>query len=472
MFSSFESTALLISFILIFGILTYLVSALVSKNQQHSKSQFLLANRSLGFWESSFSVAATWIWAPALFISAQQAYINGWLGLFWFTVPNILCLILFAFFAEKIKQKFPNGFTLSDYMGSVYSNRVQKTYWFTLIGLTVCAFAVQLLAGGSLISKLTGISFITSTVILAAIPLGYSLVFGLKASVITDFIKMIMILSIGVILIPLTVSSLGGIETVFNGLGGISGKNLNFFSTESLMIFLTFGLPTTIGLLSGPFGDQSFWQRAFATDNSIVKRSFITAAFIFGLVPITMGIIGFLAAGLPLKVDSVQLVNLETIYLALGSIGAGIFFLLVMAGLTSILDSKLCSISSIIGHDLAEKFNLNYLTWSRYSMIALTVAALAIANIPDLKILHLFLFYGTFRSATLIPTVLTLLGKQIDERAVFYGILISIVVGLPIFTYGNMMSSPIWIVTGSLTTLLLPLIFILITNIIRNKLAL
>jgi Na+/proline symporter len=445
-------------FILIFGGLAYLISWLFTREFSFSKAQFLLADRKLGFLEASFSIAATWIWAPALFVSAQKAYTNGWLGLFWFLVPNVLCLLLFSYFAVMIKRKFPDGYTLSEFMKTTYSNRVQGVYWVTLVGLTVCAFAVQLLAGGKLVASLTGIPYFAATVMLAAIPLTYSLVFGLKASIITDFVKMAMILALGAVLVPLVLNGLGGIDAVVAGLGGVKGNFKDLFSQDSLTLFLTFGLPTTIGLISGPFGDQSFWQRAFATRDDVVKKSFITAAFLFGLVPLVMGIIGFAAAGSQLAIKDPQMVNLETIFATLGAVGAAAFFLLAMSALTSIIDSKLCSVSSIAGHDIAERYGFGFMTSSRTAMLVLTAVAIAIANIPDLKILHLFLFYGTLRSATLLPTVLSLLGKKLDETRVFYGIIAGIVVGLPVFAYGNFNSLPGWIVTGSLLTVLLPYI--------------
>ena len=457
MFTSLESFLLLVGFVLIFGGLAYLMSWMLTKNLSFSKAQYLLANRRLKFWESSFSISATWIWAPALFVSAFQAYTNGWIGLFWFLIPNILCLLLFSMFAVKIKNQLPDGYTLSQFMAQRYSSRVQKMYWVTLVGLTVCAFAVQLLAGGALIASLTGIPYLWATIILALIPLTYSLAFGLKASVITDFVKMIMILGIGIFLIPMAITAGGGIDTVLAGLGG-KKENWDFFSEKSWQLFLTFGLPTTIGLISGPFGDQSFWQRTFATREDLVKKSFVCAAFLFGLVPLCMGALGFLAAGSGITIENPQMVNLETVRHFLGTAGVVVLFMLIMSALTSIIDSKLCSISSIFGHDVAEKYNFGFVNSAKTSMIVLTLIAVAIANIPGLKILHLFLFYGTLRSATLIPTVLTLMEKKLSEAGVFYGILIAVLVGLPIFAYGNFNANPTWIVVGSLTTVLMPLV--------------
>ena len=458
MISSTGGLLLILSAILLFGGVAYLISWFYTRGDAPSKAQYLVANRKLGFFESSFSVAATWIWAPALFVSAQQAYVHGWLGLFWFVVPNILCLIFFAFVADKIRHSYPNGFTLSDYMRTQYSTRVQGIYWVTLVSLTVCAFAVQLLAGGHFIQTVTGIPFFWGTIILALVPLAYSFVYGLKSSVITDFAKMVLILGLGAIIVPGVLMSFDS-GVISARLGGRSGNYISFFSNESWILFLSFGLPITIGLMSGPFGDQSFWQRAFATKAEHVKSAFITAAFIFGAVPLMMGAIGLAAAGSGLTVQNIQLTNVETIFAAMGTLGVILFFLMTFSALTSILDSKMCSISSIAGHDIAERYGLQYLTSAKASVIMLTIGALLIANIPGLKILHLFLFYGTLRSATLIPTVCTILGRKLNEARTFYGILAAVTIGLPIFAYGNFNGIPAAIVTGSLLTVLMPALF-------------
>ena len=461
MLSSTNSLFLLLGFVVIFGGLSHLISFISTRTYSFSKDQYLLADRKMGFIQSSLSIAATWIWAPALFISAQQAYMHGWQGLFWFLIPNVACLLLFSYFAVMIRNKFPNGYTLSNYMRTTYSPRVQSVYWVSLIGLAVCAFAVQLIAGASLIKLMTGIPFFVSTLILAIVPLTYSIMFGLKASIITDFVKMVIMILFGICLVPYVVFGLGGVDVIMQGIGGNSGGYRDLFTQNSLTLFMTFGLPTTIGLISGPFGDQSFWQRTFATKQEDVKKSFIAAAFIFGIVPLIMGIIGLSAAGSGITIKNVQMVNIETIFYSTGVIGATIFFIIVMAALTSIIDSKLCAVSSIAGDDVAGILGRGFILPSKISMILLVIAAVAIANMPGLKILHLFLFYGTLRSATLIPTVLSLLRDDIPESGIFYGIITAIIIGLPTFTYGNINGIPALIVAGSLMTVLLPYCVIL-----------
>lgn len=100
--------------------------------------KFHVGDRDMGTLQSAMSVAATWIWAPALFVSAEKAYINGFVGLFWFLVPNVLCLILFIPFAKRIRERMPKGISLAGFMGEQYhSEKVKGIYLFQLGSLAI-----------------------------------------------------------------------------------------------------------------------------------------------------------------------------------------------------------------------------------------------------------------------------------------------------------------------------------------------
>ncbi len=441
-----------------------IVSAIVwffSRGFSFTKLHFLVANREAGKIPAAFSIAATWIWAPALFVSAEKAYTQGWIGLFWFLVPNVACLILFSFFAERIRRLFPEGFTLSGYMRERHSARVQNVYLFALTGLAMCSFAVQLLAGGTIISMMSGLPYFWTTVLLAIIPIGYSLYSGLRASIISDFLVMVVMLVIGGGVVFGAVSVGGGLETIWQGLNGKTGTYTDLFSGDGLKVFLTFGIPVTIGLLSGPFGDQSFWQRAFAIKRSAVQSAFIIGAFVFGIVPLTLSVLGFLAAGMGMDVVNTSRVNMEVVMKLLPAWVVIPFTYLLLCGLVSTLDSNLAAIASLAGHDLHGKKaskdgfeRRDVLRYSKGAMIVLAIGGIAIANIPGLTILYLFLFYGTLRSSTLLPTIITLLKKDVSEAGMFWGILVSLFVGLPIFAYGNLHKITLMIIGGSLTAVL------------------
>ncbi|MCI5118851.1 MAG: hypothetical protein D3913_13060, partial [Candidatus Electrothrix sp. LOE1_4_5] len=110
--------------ILAYGLGVFALTRLFTQRRVSSKQDFLLANRNLGTWPAAFSIAATWIWAPALFLASEKAYTQGLAGVFWFIAPNVACLLLFAPFAARIRRLAPEGFTLSGYMRNRYSARV------------------------------------------------------------------------------------------------------------------------------------------------------------------------------------------------------------------------------------------------------------------------------------------------------------------------------------------------------------
>lgn len=134
--------------LVVYAVLMIVATIVFAKRDKDSDS-FYVGNRNMGTVRSAMSIAATWIWAPALFTSAEKAYLNGVPGLFWFLVPNILCLLIFIPFAKRIRKEMPNGITLSGYMHKKYrSEKVKGVYLFQLTMLTVLSTAVQLLAGG------------------------------------------------------------------------------------------------------------------------------------------------------------------------------------------------------------------------------------------------------------------------------------------------------------------------------------
>src|SRR5690242_17640332 len=72
---------------------------------------FLAAGRNVGWPLGSVSIAVSWIWAPALFVSVQQAYQQGIPGIFWFAFPNVLCLFIIAPLAVRIRRFLPHGYS-------------------------------------------------------------------------------------------------------------------------------------------------------------------------------------------------------------------------------------------------------------------------------------------------------------------------------------------------------------------------
>lgn len=170
-----------ILFLLIYGVLMIVVTLYVNfkhsnrQNAAENMPEFLLASRSIGIIPGAMSIAASWIWAPALFLSSQKAFDQGLPGAFWFIFPNLLALMVFAPFALRVRKLLPQGFTLPQFIRERHGESVHKLYMFQFVVLQLCSFAVQILAGGMLIHELSGQSALTCRAILIGIVLIYAI---------------------------------------------------------------------------------------------------------------------------------------------------------------------------------------------------------------------------------------------------------------------------------------------------------
>lgn len=428
-----------------------IVATVIFSKKGNNADNFYVGDRKMGPVKSAMSIAATWIWAPALFTSAQKAYENGLAGLFWFLVPNVICLLLFIPFAKKIRREMPSGITLSGYIYSKYNSKpARNVYLFQLMALAVLSTGVQLLAGGQIMSMVTGIPFPAMTVILAAIAYSYSRISGIQASVITDDLQMIMILGVCALFVPWALSG-GGAADMVRGLGGFTGEYYNIFSSKGTEVFFSFGLPTAIGLISGPFGDQCFWQRAFCTREDKIGKAFGLGALFFAIAPLSMGILGFIATGSGFIPNSTGTVNYELITALFPKWAVLPFLFMLISGLLSTVDSNLCAISSLTTDFLKRPTDKT----AKASMLILLALGILIANIPGMTVTQLFLFYGTLRASTLLPTVLTLKGVKLNGKDIALGVILSMVVGLPVFAYGNLLNLSLYKSLGCVITVVL-----------------
>ena len=436
-----------VGILVVYGLFAFAMTYWYSRGYDDNKTSFLVARRELNTFQGSLSVAAAWLWAPGLFISTQQAYVNGLVGLFWFCLGNFLTLGAFAYFAKKIREESPEGFTFSGYLKNRFSSRLQWLFVVEMMILATCAFAINLLAGSKTVETLTGINYTLATLLMAGVAILYSFRTGLKATVVTEVIKIIVVWAGVIILVPWVISEAGGWSTVVAGLGGRTGEGASILGTPFAWgIFTGFGAAAFLGHMGGPWGDNSFYQRAFSIKTGSIIPSYVIASFVFIVVPIMMGLLGFVAAGSGLEIPKAfwGTTNAITIGTFLPPVASIIFAFMVFAGLVAILDSQFASVANMTGHDLFNQFkegsdDKDIITYARLGMVALAVAGLIIANIPGMQLVWLFLFFAVLRAAVWLPSMMSLLKPDwVTEPGMFWGILVAAIPGEALFVWGKM----------------------------------
>ena len=65
--------------LLAYAVVMFGATVLMTKKEGNVE-RFCVGNRDIGWGISALSIAATWIWAPALFTSTENAYTKGFAG--------------------------------------------------------------------------------------------------------------------------------------------------------------------------------------------------------------------------------------------------------------------------------------------------------------------------------------------------------------------------------------------------------
>lgn len=439
-----------------------------------SADQFFVGNREVGMWTGAFTAAAAWTWAPALFVSSQIAYTKGLPGVFWFSVPNALALVMFAFFAKKIRGVMEQGYTLPEYIRHRFGPRNQLLYDIVIFVVQCYAVMTQLIGSTLLLNVLTGLSKPFLIIAVAIVFLVIASFRGLRSSVTSDVIKMFMMLGVCAVVIPLVVMNAGGLDTIAGGIGGSQGTFNNLLDGN---VAWTYGVPTAISLLAGIAVDQQQWQRAFAIKKSKVKKSFILAGILFFIVPLMLSLLGFVASNPSsgVTISDPQLAGISAIAKYLPSIGLAIFAVMILSALISAGSSALCAISSITAVDIYKQYiNKNpkdkqLIMVARIIMLIVLAMGVVVALIPNISILYLQLLVGSFRATLFIPTILALFWKKLSPKSAFIGIIAGMLVGVPLFVYGSVIGNGNISTTGTISALVISGIICLIGSSIKKS---
>jgi len=448
-----------------------------TKQKNQAAGDFFVMKRQLGVFRGAFSIAASWIWAPAVFICSQKAYQQGLPGIFWFTVPNIICFFTFVPLALRARKLLPHGYSMPDYLFARFEGHagVHKSALIVYFGYQMGAIVINALAGGMLVHTLTGLPVNACIIFMSAAALSYSLIGGLRASVMTDMVQMCLILFIAFILVPWVLMKTGGLVTVTQGFGGKTGAFGNMFDPT---VAYSFGIPATIGLISGPVGDQMWFQRAFAARRDSIARIFIVGGLAFGVVPIVLSILGFVGAApmvqAQVTITDPQMVGPQIVAHFLPNWALAAFVILAFAGLSSVMDSAFAAISSLTAVDVYKRYikpqasETDMVRVSRLGMLFFAALGTCVALLKP-QLVWLFLIYGALASAMLVPVFFSLFSKRITAAGVVTAILLSVGVSVPLSIYGNTTQSDHLVVLAAVMPPVFGLAACLISAFLNKK---
>ena len=344
-----------------------------------TSDDYLIASWNMGFWSIAGTIISTCAGAAVFIGWVGMGYSVGISGFVKFALPaSIFSAILIYFFSGPLRRQ--RLYTLADLFSERFGARLGLIpSIFSAFVYSVPTSALQMVGMSTLFVTVFGIDYNFAIFLSFALILGFTILGGLVATIVTDALQSVVVI-LGIVLLFFAAVSFGGGpgEIVANA----DADHLALFGAGGLGEVLTFALTV------GPFYLvwQSIWQRIFASrSEAIAVRAGLTGFAIFTVVALLPYLIGLSAVGFVPDGMAPDLVfshlTVELLPPALG----GIVIVGLLSALMTGADSFILQGSSNLAEDFYRRIFRPHATEAemmraaRVSVVIISVLALLVA---------------------------------------------------------------------------------------------
>lgn len=405
---------------------------------------YILAGRNLSWPMLAMTYLATVASTVQLLGQPGLAYENGFSLYFWEKIMVVTVIILFVIpLAKRLRglevttiadialARFPNSKRIH------YILTVTQIFW----GIFVAALSV--FGGSLLVTAVTGIPLSISVLIIVGVTLGYTILGGLSAVVVTDSAQWGIIIIGSAIFIPLLFLAVDPFTTFFSQYIGPDGftlaqaaSNTNIEPGFTDIYTLPVAPLTAIAFLitSGglPAVDPSYSQRLLAAKSEREGRiGLYVFAAIYLLIMTLILSVGMYGAGLRPSLENPDNVLLVMAQDYLPLFGKALFLTAVAAAAMSTVSSYFNVTAGMIVKNLILEFvpnlsNERQIFWARISTVIVALVTLSFAPIASTGLAVAANAAQIILISAVGPLIyLILFWRRLTETAAFWGTLIT-----------------------------------------------
>ena len=423
-----QSTSLTI--VILISLLFSFLGLYHSRKYQGLKN-YLIANRNIGSFSLTTSLTASALGAWILFGPASAATWGGVGAIIGYSLGTAFPMFFLIYLGKKIRKEFPKGSSLIEFMRKKFGKSLFKLILLMTIFYMFIFLCAEVTAIAVLINYISGTELWLTALIVLLSTLVYTLYGGLKASIFTDNIQMIVI-AILLLLSIIYIRSFTGSQFSFDF---IKQKNPHLLSSSYIPSY-TAGITFFIAVAATNLFHQGNWQRVYAAKNfETLRKSLIISFFIIIPIVFYMGFTGMVA----FSIDPTLRPDLGFFSLLLKEQSSLLSFIVIILGLAltiSTVDTLINAISSLIIVDGKATFDfkkrVDYLKFSRNIIMILSVIVFIIAS-KGFDILYLFLLADLFCCAFVLTVFYSFYNKKLSEKTAYISIIIGLVGGFLMF---------------------------------------
>ncbi len=392
-------------------------------------NNYLVANRSIGTFSLTASLVSSALGAWILFGPASAATWGGIGAVIGYALGTAFPLFILISLGQKFRKIYPKGKTLIEVIRIKFGTKLFKLILFLSIFYMTIFLIAEVTAVSILINYISGTELWITALIIILSSLVYTLYGGLRASIFTDNIQFIVLISLLVIVFSYLISFN---SSEFN-LEFIKSNKPSLLSLNYLPNF-TAGLTFFIAVAATNLFHQGNWQRVYAAkDNEVLRKSLIISFLIIIPIVFFMGFSGLVAVSLNDNV--VPDLAFFSLLLKDELWTLSIIVILLSISLTvSSIDTIINAISSLIivdGNKIL-KFKGDYLKLSKYLIVIISLISFIVAS-KGLSILYLFLLADLFCCSAVLTIFYSFYNKSIKEKNAYISIIIGLSVGILLF---------------------------------------
>ena len=396
-------------------------------------SNYLTANRSVGFFSLTTSLTASALGAWILFGPVSASTWGGIGSIIGYSLGTAFPMFFLIFLGKKIRKEFPKGSTLVEFLRKKFGQSLFKLILLMMIFYMFIFLCAEVTAISVLINYISGTPLWLTAFIVLLATLTYTLYGGLRASLFTDNIQMILV----IVLLIISFFIIKNLHLNQFSFKFISEKNPHLISPSYIPGY-TAGLTFFIAVAATNLFHQGNWQRVYAAKNFVtLKKSLIFSFFIIIPIVFYTGFVGMVA----FSIDPVTRPDLGFFSLLLKNNSTMLSLIVIILGLAltiSTVDTLVNAISSLIVVDgkavieFKKRKKINYLKFSKYVILLLSLISFFIAS-KGFDILYLFLLADLFCCAFVFTIFYSFFDKRINEKTAYFSIIIGLIGGLLLF---------------------------------------
>src|SRR5690606_9562201 len=409
-----------------------LAGVLYSRHERGSLEDYVVARNSQGTVATILTLMASSLGAWILFAPAQAATWGGLAAIIGYGLGAASPRWLMIPLGRRMRELIPQGHTLTEFVIMRYGKAMYGLVLIIMMFYMFITLAAEITAIAKLVTLLAPVPLWVTAAIVMGATLIYTAYGGLRASIFTDKVQMVVIVPLLIALLVLGWRATGGPGPVLAGLQHTAPQLLSLTDPVGIKAGLTFFVAI---LLTGLF-HQGNWQRVYsARDTQTMRRGFLLGGMFAGPFIFVMGLFGLAFVGLGHTGDS----SVALFSVVLPHVPGWFAIALIPLGLALVMstaDTTISAVSSLIAVDarrLAPAIKTNTLmVLSRWLIWLLAIPVMIVAA-QGYNVLYLFLLADLFCSAAAFPVFFGLFSRRYGGTTAIVSTLCWLLAGIVLF---------------------------------------